>query len=158
MRSIKMLGNTMSPSEVLESIYSGDNHEAWKAAWEIIRTKNTLLDQYYLPELEDLRKAINSLPKPEVPALRDSRDCVKLALAILEARQHGVCRCSTYLTTDQVLPESQEKYLMVRILDKRDIPWEPEFDCQCTDCGKIYLVKENHGYHYPWSSWQQKNA
>ena len=148
----------MNPNEVLEFIYSGDNHKAWQAAWEIIRTKNTFLDQYYLPEIKVLRKAIGSLPKPEGPALRDSRDCVKLALAIVEARQRGACRCSMYPFTDQVLPESQEKYGMIKILDKRDIPWEPEFDCQCTDCGKIYLVKENHGYHYPWSSWQPNNT
>ncbi len=148
----------MNPSEVLNFICSGDNHKAWEAAWEIIRTKNTLLDQYYLPELKPLSKAIKSLPKPEGPALRDSRDCVKLALAILEARQQGACRCSTYLSTNQVLPESQEKYGMINILRKHDIPWEPEFDCQCTDCGEIYFVKENHGYHYPWSVWQQKNG
>lgn len=146
----------MNPSEVLDCIYSGDNHEAWKAAWEIIRTKNSSLDQFYLPEIEALRKAVSSLPKPEGLALKDSRDCVRLALAILEARNRGDCRCSTYITTDQVLPESQEKYGMIKILAKRDIPWEPEFDCQCTDCGKIYFVKENHGYHYPWSSWQLK--
>ena len=145
----------MSPVEVLDFIFSGDNHKAWIASWEIIRTRNTLLDQYYLPELAGLRKSIKSLPKPEGLALRDSRDSVKLALAILEARQCDICRCSIYPTTDQVLPESLEKYGMIEILAKRDIPWEPEFDCQCTDCGKIYLVKENHGYHYPVSSWRQ---
>lgn len=148
----------MNPSEVLNSIYSGDNHEAWRAAWEIIRTKNAALDEYYLPELDALRNAIHALPKPEGLALRDSRDCVKLALKILEARKLGICRCSKYLSTDQILPEDQEKYGLIKILAKRDIPWEPEFDCQCTDCGKVYLVKENHGYHYPWASWHQTNA
>lgn len=96
-----------------------------------------------------------NLPKPEKPALRDSRDCVKLALKIIEAKANGKCRCSVYVSSDQVLPESQEKYGLVEILEKRDIPWEPEFDCKCTDCGQTYTVKENHEYHYPWSKWSK---
>ncbi|MGE8362666.1 hypothetical protein [Pseudomonas sp.] len=143
----------MTAHEVLSALESRDNHQAWLAAWALIRSPNAALDRDYVPVLDRIRTAVGRLPEPERPAVRDSRDCVRLALRIVEARSEGRCRCSVYASTDQILPESQAQHGLIDILGTRDIPWEPEFDCQCTDCGARYVVRENHGYHYPWAAW-----
>lgn len=143
----------MNAHEALAALDSRDNHQAWLAAWAIIRSRNDVLERDYVPALERIRQALARLPEPERPAVRDSRDCVRLALRIVEARSDGRCRCSVYASTDQILPESQAQHGLIEILEKRDIPWEPESDCQCTDCGARYVVRENHGYHYPWAAW-----
>ncbi len=148
----------MNPSETLEAITSNDNHQAWLAAWDIIRANEAELEQYFLPHLKVIKLAIDKLKKSDKSVLRDSRDCVRLALRILDAVNDGKCRCSVFTSTNQMLPESEEKYGLIEIIEKRDIPWEPEYKCKCTQCGQMFLAIENHGYHYPWSKWIKENV
>ncbi len=152
------LGISMKPEEVLNAIYSLDNLEAWKAAWEIIRTKNTDLTEFYLPHLKEIREAVSRLPAPDKPAMRDSRDSIKLALKILESVAEGKCKCSVYLETEQILPESQEKFGLVEVKEKRwdAKAYEDDIECSCTECGQDFNCRVNHGYHYPWSKWVKK--
>lgn len=148
----------MNPTEVLEAITSNDNHQAWLSSWEIIRTPVPELKSYYLPHTKKIRSSVRKLPKPEGTYVRDSRDICKLAVKILEEVLSGNCRCVVYPATDQLLPENEEKHGLVQVVSKKDIPWEPEFICKCKGCGKLYIAKENHGYHYPWAKWSYKNA
>lgn len=148
----------MKPEEILNAIYSLDNLEAWKAAWEIIRTNNSDLTELYLPQLNKIKVAVSNLPAPDKPAMRDSRDSIRLALKILESVSKGKCKCSVYLETDQILPESQEKHGLIEVKEKK---WDPKwydyrFDCSCTECGQRYICRENHAGHYPWAKWTVK--
>lgn len=144
----------MTPIEALKAIKSLDNHQAWLAGWEIIRTSSDEIKLHYLPHIQVIAKWVGELPHPG-RAISDSREIPKLAVKILEAIQIGECRCAVYESTERLLPESEEKYGFIDIIEKRDIPWEPEFDCACKECGQHYLVVENHGYHYPWSKWRK---
>lgn len=143
----------MKSTETLEAITSSDSHQAWLSSWEIIRTPVDELQSFYLPHIKTIRAAVRKLPKPEGTFLRDSRDISELAVKILETIASGQCRCLVYPSTDQLLPEDEEKHGFIEIQGKKDIPWEPEFSCKCNECGKTYIVKENHGYHYPWAEW-----
>ena len=148
----------MNPTETLEAITSNDNHRAWLGSWEIIRTPVSELKSFYLPHIEIIRSSVGKLEKPEGTYLRDSRDICKLAVKILEEVSLGNCRCVVYPATDQLLPENEEKHNLVKVVSKKDIPWEPEFICECKECAKLYTAKENHGYHYPLAKWSCKNA
>jgi hypothetical protein len=148
----------MNQTEVLEAITSNDNHQAWLGSWEIIRTPVSELKDFYIKYLKIISSAIQKLPKPEGTYLRDSRDVCILAVKILELAASGQCRCVIYTSSDQLLPENEERYGFVKIENKEDIPWEPEFTCKCTECGRLYMVKENYSYYYPWAKWAFKNA
>ena len=147
----------MSPEKTLEALYSLDNHQAWLGAWEIVRAGNTLLDKEFLPNIKEIRSALNSLPNPLKPSVRDSRDIVRVALHIPEIRNNNICRCNIYPSTDQLLPKSQAKYGLVDILDAGELSdaWEKKYTCKCKFCEQAFSVLENHGYHYPWSAWKK---
>ena len=63
-----------------------------------------------------------------------------------------------YLETEQVLPESQEKFGLIEIKEKRwdAKAYEDDIECSCTECGQDFNCRVNHGYHYPWSKWTIK--
>lgn len=143
----------MSISEIIKAMCSDDNHQAWQAAWEIVRTPQSVVQEEYVPHLPKIKRATLKLPEPQPPYLRDSRDIVKLAVLLLENVAKGKCHCSVYPTTDQVLAKSQKKHKLVTIVEEHDMPWEPEFICKCRDCGQLFKVKENHAYHYPCAQW-----
>ena len=145
----------MTPTKTIEAICSLDNQQAWLGAWEIVRANNHILDTEYLPHLRNIRSACLSLPKPSRPSLRDSRDIVKTAVKILEARSAGLCRCTIYSQTDQLFPEKQAKFGLVDITQKEVLNYEYSFTCECRECGQTFNVLEVYGYHYPWTKWKK---
>lgn len=150
----------MKPEEVLNAIFSQDEHEVWKASWEIISAKKSCLIRFYLPHLNQIKDSIDHTPVSKGLAVRSPRGAIRLALKVLETVSCGLCRCTIYQSTDQILPENQVKNGLIEINEKQ---WKPEFyedryECTCTECGQYYVCLVNHNYHYPWAKWIMKKS
>jgi len=125
------------------------------ASFAVYKLSTEIIRNDLVPKLKEINNFVASLSNPKTPAFSDAREWSNLAVGLIEAVKEGKCRCSLYTLEKafRFMPENEEKHGLVKITSKREIPWEDEFDCECTECGQKFQVKENHGYHYPMAKW-----
>jgi len=139
----------MDTDEVLKDILSGDSTRVYTASWNIIKADKRQIATFPLGEIEKIHRAFKR------ESHQNNHAIPQLALNILNAGETGVCRCSVYTSSQRLLPEAEQDRGFVVIEKKSDIPWKPEFECACINCGKRYFVDENHSYHYDWAKWSE---
>ncbi len=102
--------------------------------------------------LDPLKAARKSL-RPRV-TLRDWRLEVDRAISMIEARAANECECVAQAKHGAAAGNSG-----FEVLSKTsdDDEFTIRYDLRCRRCGRLWLVRERHGYHYPQSDWSERS-
>lgn len=127
---------------------------------QIVRCNTEDLKAEYASVFCDLEKEIAQYSlkgDPKVITAVNENIESNRAVKLVKTVREGNCRCSYYFSSELVplLPKDEEENGLIKILSTKDIPWQSEHICECTDCGKKFNVREEHGYHYPQSNWRE---